>query len=294
MKGKKTMNAIISHRTRIWIRWVSIAAMLLSQVGPFTHNAIAQEPTVEPTALPTPTPAPTWTPTLAPVDPPTPTSPAPVGPTPTATGRVVDFRVDDDEIEPGTCVTFSWVVRGDLDRVEFDTMGDGKVAVLVPDMDSQTACPEEETEYQLIATWLDGAQTTRSIEIDFKSQSNGSSDGGTTATPIATGSWVAVTPIPIGTTPVPVAPSLSPATPTPNSSGVMMAMAAPTGRLNSVSMLPETGYGPPPPGDALQSAGHLTAAQSAVPTWLVFAGALILSCLISILGLLAATRFTRK
>ena len=292
MKGKRMMKAIISHQTRIWIRWVGIGVMLFSQLSPLTLSVAAQEPTVEPTALPTPTSAPTWTPTLAPEDPPTPTSPAPAGPTPTATGRVVDFRVDDDEIEPDTCVMFSWVVRGDLDRVEFDTLGDGKVAVLVSDMDSREACPAEETEYQLIATWLDGTQTTRSIEIEFKSQNEDSSDGGATATPIATGSWVAVTPIPIGTTPVPVAPSPSPAAPTPNSTGGMM--AAPSGRLNTVSTLPETGYGPPPPAPVTQLAGHLTAAQSTTAPWLFFAAALIVSCAVSILGLLAATRLTRK
>jgi hypothetical protein len=292
MKGKKIMKAIISHRTQIWIRWVGIGVMLLSLVGPFALSVAAQEPTVEPTALPTPTPAPTWTPTPLPVDPPTPTSPAPVGPTPTSSGRVVDFRVDDDEIEPGTCVMFSWVVRGDLDRVEFDTLGDGKVAVLVSDMDSREACPEEETDYELIATWLDGTQTTRSINIELKSQNKDSSGGGATATPVATGAWVAVTPIAIGTTPAPAAPAPAPAAPAPNSSGGMM--AAPTGRLTSVNTLPETGYGPPPSADVTQAADHVTAAQSAAPTWLIFAGALILSCTLSILGLLAATRFTRK
>jgi hypothetical protein len=292
MKGKRMMKAIISHQTRIWIRWVGIGVMLFSQLGPLTLSVAAQEPTVEPTALPTPTPAPTWTPTLPPVDAPTPTSPAPAGPTPTTTGRVVDFRVDDDEIEKGACVMFSWVVRGDLDRVEFDTLGDGKVAVLVSDMDSREACPEEETKYELITTWLDSTQTTRTIEIEFKSQNDDSSGESATVTPIATGAWVAVTPIPMNTTPVSVAPSPSQATPIPNSSGGMM--AAPTGPLNSVSTLPETGYGPPPAAEFEPTEGHLTAAQSTAPTWLVFAGAVILSCAVSILGLLAATRFTRK
>jgi hypothetical protein len=286
------MKAIINHRTRIWIRWVGVGVMLLSQVGLFTLRVAAQEPTVEPTALPTPTPAPTWTPTLPPVDTPTPTSPAPASPTPTTTGRVVDFRVDDDEIEEGACVMFSWVVRGDLDRVEFDTLGDGKVAVLVSDMDSRQECPQEETKYELITTWLDSTQTTRTIEIEFKSQSGDSSGGDATATPIATGAWVAVTPIPMGTTPVSVESSSSQTTPGPNSSGGMM--AAPTGPLNSVSMLPETGYGPPPSVGVESGAGYLTAARSSVPTWLIFAGALVLSFAVSILGLLAATKLTHK
>jgi hypothetical protein len=203
-------------------------ALVSSQFCVFTLRAAAQEPTAEPTPLPTPTPAPTWTPEPTPTNTPDPAATPTADPT--ANARTVDFRVDDDEITKGDCVMFSWVVRGDIDLVEFDQIGDGKTPLLVSDMDSREECPEEDTEYALKVTWLDSTKTTRSIKIDVKDGGtgdgggdNGASNG--TTTPASTASFVPVTPIPVIGTPA----SCS-------------AVVTPVGVLGSVQMLPETGY----------------------------------------------------
>jgi hypothetical protein len=233
------------HRTRRLTRWVCVLAVLWGQAGLFTLRAAAQEPTTEPTPLPTPTPAPTWTPTPTPTNTPDPAATPTVNPT--ATGRTVDFRVDEDEIVKGECVIFSWVVRGDINTVEFDQIGDGKVGLLVSDMDSREECPEEETTYELTVTWLDSTETTRSIEIEVEVDetgdgSGGSGDGGNkTATPGGTATFVYVTPIPIVTTPV------SAVTSTPAEAGSGAVVVTPVGALGSVKMLPETGYRSPYP-----------------------------------------------
>jgi len=159
---------------------------------------------------------------------------------------MVDFRVDEDEITQGECVVFSWVVRGDIDRVEFDQIGDGKAPILVSGMDSRDECPEEETKYELDVIWLDSTQTTRTIKIEIdtggtgdSSGDNGASDG--TATPGGTAAFVPVTPIPVATTPVSVAYNT---TVPVSSSG---AVVTPVGVLASVQVLPETGYMSPSP-----------------------------------------------
>ncbi len=158
---------------------------------------------------------------------------------------MVDFRVDEDEITEGECVMFSWVVRGDIDRVEFDQIEDGKVPVLVSDMDSREECPEEDTEYELGVTWLDSTQTTRTIEIEVDAEgtsSSGDNDASSqTPTPGGTAAFVLVTPIPVATTPV----SVSHSTPVQVSSGG--AVVTPAGVLASVQVLPETGYLSPSP-----------------------------------------------
>jgi hypothetical protein len=217
----------------------------------FTLEAAAQEPTVEPTSLPTPTPAATWTPTTTPTHTPdpaaTPTT-GPAGPTPSGESRTVDFRVDDDRVEKGNCATFSWIVRGDVDRVEFDTLGDGKVAVLVSHMDSREECPAADAEYRLVVAWLDGAQSERSIEVKINGDEGGGGDSsgaaGGAVTPAASSVFIAVTPILITGTPVSAPPQASqPASDSGSSGGGLM--AAPNGPLSSVSILPETGYRAP-------------------------------------------------
>jgi len=214
---------------------------MCSQFGLLTLRAAAQEPTTEPTSLPTPTPAPTWTATPTPTNTPDPAVPPTADPTVAA--RLVDFRVDEDEITKGECVIFSWVVRGDIDRVEFDQVGDSKVPLLVSDMDSRDECPEEDTEYKLVVIWLDSTQTTRNIEVEID-VGDGSSNTGTgtgTPTPGGTAAFVPVTPIPVATTPV----SVSYSTPASVSSGG--AVVTPVGVLASVHVLPETGHVSPSP-----------------------------------------------
>jgi hypothetical protein len=232
------------HRIRKLTRWVCVLAVLCGQASLFTLRAAAQEPTTEPTSLPTPTPAPTWTPIPTPTNTPNPA----VTPTanPTAAARTVDFRVDEDEIIKGDCVMFSWLVRGDIDRVEFDQIGDGKVPLLVSDMDSRQECPEEETTYELVVTWLDSTETTRSIEIEVDADGTGDGGGdngasGGTPTPGGTATFVYVTPIPIATTPV----SAGNSTPVQGASGGVV--VTPVGALGSVKVLPETGYLSPYP-----------------------------------------------
>jgi len=225
----------MNDQTRVLKRWICILAVISSQFGLFTLRAAAQEPTTEPTALPTPTPAPTWTPIPTPTNTPDPA----VTPTtnPTASARLVDFRVDDDEITKGECVMFSWVVRGDVDRVEFDQLGDGKVPLLVSEMDSREECPEEEdTTYELDVTWLDGTHTKRSIKIEAEvgnaGDGNGDNDANNgTPTPGSTASFVPVTPIPVTGTPQ--------ASYQGTSGSIVV---TPVGVLGSVQVLPETGY----------------------------------------------------
>ena len=267
------MKHIISHRTFALIRWVGIWAAICVQLSQFTFPAAAQEPTSEPTSLPTPTPAPTWTPAPAPTSTPDPA----VTPTanPTASGRVVDFRVDDNEIEPGACVMFSWVVRGDIDRVEFDTFEDNKSPVLVSDMDSRQECPSQKTDYGLNVIWLDGTRISRTIEVDLKTSSGGdNSTSAGTATPAGTAVFVAVTPIPVAISPGNVAsgPSQSPAS--LSASGGMV--VTPIGVLASVQVLPETGYRRPTAPDTLEPANNPAADQSQAGGRLAFAGGLLL------------------
>jgi hypothetical protein len=152
--------------------------------------------------------------------------------------------VDEDEIIKGDCVMFSWVVRGDINTVEFDQIGDGKVALLVSDMDSRQECPEEQTTYELVVTWMDSTETTRSIEIEVDADGTGDGSGGDsggTPTPGGTATFVFVTPIPIATTPV----SAGSSTPVQGTSGGVV--VTPVGALGSVKVLPETGYRSPYP-----------------------------------------------
>jgi len=216
---------------------------------------IAQEPTTDSAALPTPTTAPTWTPTRAGTPDPHATATSPSGTPATPTGRSIDFRVDDRKIGPGECVTFSWLVKGDLDKVEFDEHDDSKNPVLVPEekYDAEE-CPGSTAEYRLIVYWLDGTKTTQSIKIKVSGSSSddgGDGEASLTVTPGAgTGDFMPVTPLPIsgggggqGATPQSVA----------YQSATGGAVVTPVGVLGSVILLPETGYGPPPAADEFQA-----------------------------------------
>ena len=223
------MKQILNRRIVTLTRWVCVCVIIGTLSGQLAATVAAQEPT----PLPTPTPAPTWTPTVVPTNTPDPAATPTVDPT--AAARVVDFRADSTDIDLGDCVMFSWVVRGDIDRVEFDQIGDEKVPLLVSDMDSRQECPTEDTTYELRVTWLDATKTKDGIEIEVAGGDGGSSgSGGATATPAGTAVYVPVTPIPvIGT----------PASTIVGSGGVVV---TPVGVLGSVRILPETGHVSPP------------------------------------------------
>jgi hypothetical protein len=288
----------ISYRTLNFIRWVCICGVICSQLGLFARNVAAQEPTIEPTSLPTPTSAPTWTPTPTPVNTANPTAtPTATSANPTATpaGHLVDFRVDDDEIDQGDCVTFSWVVRGDIDRVEFDQRDDDKTPILVSAMDTRQECPDEETDYDLIVSWLDGTRTTRGIEIEVdggSSGSSGNSDGGGTTTPAGTTVFVPVTPIPITSTPVSAEGGTAQQAVYQSTSGGVV--VTPVGVLGSVQVLPETGYLSPPGADTNQAGDNLAAARPRWRLWLALASGLGIFLGIAVLGLTLAAKIVRE
>jgi hypothetical protein len=278
-----------------------MCGLICSQLGLFPRTAAAQDPTTEPTSLPTPTPAPTWTPTPTPVNATNPTAtPTTTSGNPAATpaGRLVDFRVDDDEIDQGECVTFSWVVRGDIDRVEFDQRDDDKAAVLVSAMDTRQECPDEETDYDLIVSWLDGTRTTRGIEIEVNGASSGSSGssgnsaGSGTTAPAGTTVFVPVTPIPIAGTPVSTGGgTVQQAVYQSTAGGVVV---TPVGVLGSVQVLPETGYRSPPAADANQPGDNLAAAQPRRQLWPALASGLGVFLGIAVLGLALLAKIVRK
>jgi hypothetical protein len=285
----------ISCRTLNLVRWVCMCGLICSQLGLFAPNVAAQEPTGEPTSLPTPTPAPTWTPTPTPVNTANPTAtPTATSANPAATpaGRLVDFRVDDDTINKGECAMLSWVVRGDIDRIEFDQRGDEKSPVLVSAMDSRQECPDEQTEYALIVSWLDGTQTTRSIEIDIDDSSDSNSAGGGTTTPAGTTVFVPVTPIPIAGTPVSVGGGTVQQAVYQSTSGG--AVVTPVGVLGSVQVLPETGYLSPPGAGTNPSEDNLAAAQPRRQLWPALASGLGIFLGIAVLGLALAAKVVRE
>jgi hypothetical protein len=275
-----------------------MCGLICSQLGLFAHDVAAQEPTTEPTSLPTPTPAPTWTPTPTPVNTANPTAtPTATSADPAATpaGRLVDFRVDDDEIDQGECVMFSWVVRGDIDRVEFDQRGDDKAPILVSTMDTRQECPDEDTDYELIVSWLDGTQTTRGIGIEVNgasSDGSGNSAGEGTTTPAGTAVFVPVTPIPIAGTPVSVGDgTVQQAVYESTSGGVVV---TPVGVLASVQLLPETGYLSPPGAGTNPSEGNLVAPQPRRQLWPALAGGLGVFLSIAVLGLALLAKIVRE
>lgn len=247
------MKTIINfHRFR-WGRLMMIGLILYSVLSLLAARAAAQDPT----PVPTPTPAPTWTPAADATNTPVPNVPAlptPLPATVTPSNRVVDFRVDEDEIDSGDCVEFSWVVRGDVDRVEFDQLDDDKEAVLVSDQDEREECPEVDTDYRLVVKWLDGSKTSDTIEINVRddgssngagSSSGGSSTGQTTDSTV--GVFIIVTPIALNSL-TPEAESAADASSesdlfsqiTQDASGGQ-STEKPAGILGSVNALPETG-----------------------------------------------------
>lgn len=285
------MKHLTSYRIIALIRWVCVWMLLFSRWSPLTLDVAAQEPTSEPTVLPTPTPAPTWTPTPTPINTPgaaTPTTPS-GSPTATPSGRLVDFRVDEDKVKPGDCVTFSWVVRGDLDRVEFDVKEDGKVAVLVSDMDSREECPSSETKYELTATWLDGTRTARTIKVEVDSGGDGDSGSGDTgsATPAGTAVFVPVTPIPFPSTPV-AGGSSAPQPVSQQSPSGSVSVAPVGGALSGVRVLPETGHRSPPSATVIQLDNNPAVTESQQGFWLILVAGLILFLGMAIIALAAS------
>lgn len=282
-EGVRIVRQSMSNQRRVLTRWMCVLAVMCSQFGLFTLNAAAQEPTTEPTPLPTPTSAPTWTPAPTPTNTPDPARTPTANPT--AATRMVDFRADDDKIPSGECVMFSWQVRGDIDTVEFDQIGDGKEPLLVSDMDSREECPEETTTYELIVTWLDSSQTTRSIEIEVEDDSNGGSGGSSgTATPSGTAAFVPVTPIPVIGTPV---STVDPAATSVSYGGVVV---TPIGALGSVQVLPETGYLSSPHDERTDQAGD------DLPTrtfWWALAGGLAAVLALVVIGSALGRRVVR-
>jgi hypothetical protein len=224
------MKQTFIHQTLALMRWVGFWVAIASLLSLSTWHVAAQEPT----PIPTPTPADTPTPGSATATPVSPTSepstvPTATSPSSSATTRLIAFRVDEKDIEEGDCASFNWVVRGDIGIVEFDIKGDGKEPFLVSEEDERQECPEDNTKYQLIVTWLDGSKSEGdTIEVEVhtgggNSSSSGGSGGAVAATP---GAFLAVTPIP--------------AQDIPNNP-----LPAPTGVLGSVSVLPETGLRSP-------------------------------------------------
>lgn len=248
------MKQILNRRIVTLTRWVCACVIIGSLSSQLVATVSAQEPTTEPTPLPTPTPAPTWTPTVVPTNTPDPAATPTVDPT--AAARVVDFRADSTDIDVGDCVMFSWVVRGDIDRIEFDQIGDEKVPLLVSDMDSRQECPTEDTTYELRVTWLDATKTKESIEIEVAGGDGGSSgSGGATATPAGTAVYVPVTPVPASTI-------------VASGGGVV----TPVGVLGSVRILPETGHVSPPMAQAAASENDPAKTRPEPGFWSAFAG----------------------
>jgi hypothetical protein len=275
------------------VRWSCIGLAIFSQLSWFVPNVAAQDPT----PVPTPTPAPTWTPGPGATE--TPAPGVPTGPTPIATStpdnRLIDFRVDEDEIDEGNCVQFSWLVRGDIDRVEFDEVDDDKDPGLVSAQDDREECPDNDTEYELIVRWLDGTKTTRNIEIEVNSGDSGDGSGGSggsdgqSTTSDTVGSFVPVTPIALNSlTPEPEVASddsieaeaaIFQQVTEDDTSGRQL--ATPAGLLQSVEALPETGA---PPAAAEPHRQEL---------WLMFAGGLII-LFGSVASLTVLLRFWRQ
>lgn len=287
------MKHIMSHRTIATIRWICVCVVVCSQLSLFTPNVAAQEgptDTPTPTATPTSTPTATETSTPAPAPPTDTPTPTPTAtPTATAVNRLVDFRVDDEEIKKGTCATFSWVVRGDIDRIEFDKLDDDKAPILVSAMDTRQECPDGETEYEFIVRWLDGARTVRQVEIevDDNDDSDGDSGGNSSeqaSTPGGTGSFVPVTPVPLQED-TPHQQSSSAPPPGDSSGGTIV---TPVGVLGSVSVLPETGAPPGP------STGAADAHPRFLGPWVALAFGLGASGISAIAGLTLLVMLLRQ
>lgn len=248
---ERMMKMTVIFQNFRWVRWALTGLMVYSFLSFFVSEAAAQDPT----PLPTPTPAPTWTPppnaTNTPA-PNVPVQPTPVLPTATLDNRLVDFRVDNDEIDQGDCVQFSWAVRGNIDRIEFDEVDDNKEAVLVSAQDEREECPDQDTEYELSVQWLDGTKSAKTLEIQVNNSSDGSSSSssGSSAgqsSETTVGSFVPVTPIALTS----LTPTAEANAETSDESALFQQITQeetagqpvekPSGVLGSVDRLPETG-----------------------------------------------------
>ena len=135
-------------------------------------GAVAEVPTGTPTSVPTDGPtdvvpvAPTDTPTPVPTDVvPTDVVPTEVVPTdvPTDVPTLVpqiEWWVDDEGVEAGSCTTIHWRVQN-VQAVFFDGNG-------VAGEGSHKTCPCEEETHTLTVTLMDGSQTSRSVTIHVK------------------------------------------------------------------------------------------------------------------------------
>ena len=218
---------MIIRRCLVSASWILLLIILVSHPSRPNLQALAQEPTAFPTPTPANTPtveASTPTPTTGTTEPtPIPTSTIPQS---TPNNRFIEFRVDDDEIESGECVRFSWIVKGDIGIVEFNEIDDNKDALLVSAEGNQDACPTKDTSYELIVTWLDNSRGGKGLTVELKNDNNGqsgnssgssSNNGQTSSSP---GTFIAVTPIMIQTT---------------------STLTAPGGIFSAARTLPETG-----------------------------------------------------
>lgn len=283
------MKQTFIHQTLALMRWVGLWVAIASLLSLSTWHVAAQEPTPIPTPTPADTPTP-GSPTATPISPTSEPSAVPTATSPgsSTTTRLIAFRVDEEDIEKGDCVSFNWVVRGDIGIVEFDIKGDGKEAFLVSEEDERQECPEDNTEYQLIVTWLDASQSdSDTIEIEVHTGGgNGSSDSGDAAVSTP-GAFLAVTPI--SSQDIPNNP-----------------LPAPTGVLGSVSVLPETGLRSPsqPATTPLElkikneelkiKNSSFLIKQRPRPLRLLFAGGFIIGLSSAILGLVFLARYLDK
>jgi hypothetical protein len=265
------MKQILFRQTLILNRWTGLWLAIAIYLSVFTFEAAAQDPTATPEV----------TPTLG----------VPVAPTPiySPEDRFIDFRVDDDDIDAGECVEFSWVVRGDIDRVEFDQRDDDKEAILVADLDDREECPIKDTDYELIVRWLDNTKTTSKIEVTVgessstdtgsdSSSSSGTNNSGS-GTNTTVGVFVQVTPIlitntlfNIRVTPVPGSSEDTAGAAVPAvSSAPGTVPVEPTGVLGTINTLPETGR---------QSVPAEPEPWSFVGGWIILFGGFIFSLLL--------------
>jgi len=293
------MKSTTNYFTFALLRWICVWVVISGLLSLLTLNAAAQEPT----DVPTPTPMPTWTPQPSPtlMPPPNPSaSPTPNNPGATPTGRLVDFRVDDDEIDKGDCVQFSWVVRGDIDRVEFDNADDSKDPILVSALDNRQECPDEDTKFELIVRWLDGTKTSGEIDIEVHSgsSSSGSISDANSSGNGGAGEFAKVTPILMTTstpTPIVAVASVDPIDTTYQqlafASTSDSPSAKPAGLLGTVNTLPETGLAPPKSTPAIDGVGE---AQPQQLFWLAIAGGVIIFLAGAKFNLVLLRKFLRQ
>jgi hypothetical protein len=229
--------------------WVSFGLLLISYFSLTLTTATAQNPT----AVPTATVAATFTPNSVPVAP----TPLPIftpvpGATSTPSGRFIEFRSDEDEIDMNECVLLSWVVRGDFLLVELNQEEDNKDAELVSEMDSREECLDDTTEYELIVTWSDNTEEAAQLEIEVSDQpSSDDSDGGGSSgtggsgggTP-SVGTFIIVTPILITDSLADLASPQASPTPAALASSDGSNAPPPSGVLGTIQTLPETGEQP--------------------------------------------------